>query len=81
MIPSHGPDSRARADELGESREIRLSVPTKLNAPPVFTSSNELRVIGRAQRGNMLECRAITNICTLLYSTKPVHCVWCLGMS
>ena len=29
----------------------------------------------------MLECRAITNICTLLYSTKPVHCVWCLGMS
>ena len=50
MIPSHSPDSRARADELGESREIRLSVPTKLNAPPVFTSSNELRVIGRAQR-------------------------------
>lgn len=86
MIPSQSPRQARQARRVRRVlRNLSRSPDSRSNAPPVFTSSIKLRVIGRAESMNVcihvVVCRALTNICTLLYSTKRVHCVWSLGMS
>ena len=83
MIPSQSPRQARHARRVRRVlRNQSRSPDSRSNAPPVFTSS---RVIGRAESMyvciHVVVCRALTNICTLLYSTKRVHGVWSLSLS